>query len=66
MVRSEGNSHATDDDGDDDVIAVVVVVVDPEIGDLGEVDDKLVLDDTGNDKPAALIATLSGIVMNGC
>lgn len=52
LLRSEGNSHATED-------------ADPEIGDLGDGDDKLVLEDTGNERPAALIATFSGIVMNG-
>ena len=36
----------------------VVVVV----GDRG---DRFILDVTGSDKPAALIATFSGIVMNG-
>lgn len=35
------------------------------MGDRAVGDDKVILEDTGKDNPAALIATFNGIVMNG-
>lgn len=49
LLRSDGSSQL-------DVADVV--------GDRGD-GDRFILDVTGSDKPAALIATFSGIVMNG-
>lgn len=52
LLRSDGRSPQVDN-----AVVIVVVVV---VGDL-----VLILEVTGKDNPAALIATLSGIVMNG-
>jgi len=52
LLRSDGKSPQVDN-----AVVIVVVVV---VGDL-----VLILEVTGKDNPAALIATLSGIVMNG-
>lgn len=54
LLRSDGSSQLDDD------VAVVVVV-----GDRGD-GDRFILEATGSDNPAALIATFNGIVMNGC
>lgn len=53
LLRSDGSSQLDDD------VAVVVVV-----GDRGD-GDRFILEATGSDNPAALIATFNGIVMNG-
>lgn len=55
LLRSDGRSQAD--------VAVAIVVVDV-VGDRGD-GDRFILDVTGSDRPAALIATFSGIVMNG-
>lgn len=54
MLRSEGKSLQVD------IAAAAVVVVNVVVGDL-----EVILEVTGKDNPAALIATFSGIVMNG-
>lgn len=53
LLRSDGSSQLDD-------VAVAVVV-----GDRGD-GDRFILEVTGSDNPAALIATFNGIVMNGC
>lgn len=49
LLRSDGKSHVDN-----------TVVGERDVG-----DDKVILEVTGNDNPAALIATFNGIVMNG-
>lgn len=53
LLRSDGSSQL-------DAVAVAVVV-----GERGD-GDRFILEVTGSDNPAALIATFNGIVMNGC
>jgi len=55
LLRSEGKSLQADIVVTAAAVAVVVVVGDLEV----------ILEVTGKDNPAALIATFSGIVMNG-
>lgn len=57
MLRSDGRSQV-------DATAVVDVLVVVVVGDRGD-GDRFILDVTGSERPAALIATFNGIVMNG-
>jgi hypothetical protein len=57
LLKSDGKSPQVDNAAAVAVVVVIVVVV---VGDLD-----VILEVTGKDNPAALIATFSGIVING-